>query len=271
MVAEGIDTGYVWANIILIITGLSGGGVAVALLEGYITKLAKKREEYVHTTHEKLKHLANNLAILVNLIGYAKAFATSLGIEKDKDNNYGEPGQNKPIDEKRALYYLCCFTQCFEDLNNSGGLQLDDFDAEDIIYGFINEFWSLYYKEFNYEYRHFMVRLVRRKDNSIRDYIDFLKAIESNHNSPRSSEIMKWILKMGFYSRISVYENLYWAGKLLNTEINHIYRLYYGRDPDIHKELDEDLLKRLKIRHVKYHKRLKGFKSSYNRHSWNLS
>lgn len=255
-----IDTGNLLTNLLLIGSGIGGGSIAVAALEWFLNKKTKEREEYIQTAHEKIKTTSNTLSILMNLVGHANSFASQI----ENKNNSNDPLNLKKesIDIERCLFHLSAFLFFFNILNNRGGLQLGNFDAEKIIYSFINNSLEIFSKYFNYESRHFLAKLVadRYKNETDIDYVDFLERINGYNYIKRVLFFKEWISTMDSETRKTLLKNFKWFSELLNLEVNYIFTLYYGKEPDF-QELDPELKEHLAKNkdYTNYYKRLKNF------------
>lgn len=66
----------------------------------------------------------------------------------------------------------------------------------------------------------------------------------------------KWILGLAPADLKSFAQSSDWVSRLLIFELNHIYAVYYGHEPDLHTDLPKELYELIKSKYPHYYEKI---------------
>ena len=150
---------------------------------------------------------------------------------------------------ERIMYYFCNMLYFREEITKKfGDLQFDNLEAEKIIFGFWREIKSLVEEGFGYVDASKLASMVQEHT----PYHKFHEGL-SNENKELYDKFLIWISKIPQ----DKLERAMWYAQLIQLELNHIYRLWYGEEPP--PVLTEGLKKHLMDNEPHYYNRITSF------------
>jgi hypothetical protein len=232
----------------LFLGAIISSGVVVVIIESIREWRFKTREEIVERTKLKVEIISKAAPYYNRLSMNAWNFAWDVICEKAEKR-----------DNKRIMYYMCNMLYLRQEITKKfGDLQFDSLDAEEIIQGFWTQIKSIIEDEFGYVDTSKLICMVEGD----MPYHKFHENL-SNENKEIYYKFLTWISKV---PRDKL-EKAMWYAQLIQLELNHIYALWYGREPPpkMRAGLKADLL----LNHPKYYNRILDFdKGFFNaRHS----
>jgi hypothetical protein len=237
----GLPQTDVWQ---LFLGAIISSGVVVVIIETIREWRFKKDKEFVERTKLKVEIISKAAPYYNQLSMYAWGFAWNVTCEKVEQRNH-----------ERIMYYMCKMLYFREEIiKKFGDLQFDSLDAEQIIYGFWTEIKSTIEEEFGYVDTSKLVCMVEGDT----PYHKFQESL-SNENKKLYDKFLNWISKMP----TGQLEKGMWYSQLIQLELNHIYALWYGREPST--KMREGLKTYLLLNHPKYYNRILDFHRGFFR------
>ncbi|MGB8035406.1 MAG: hypothetical protein WCF03_16460 [Nitrososphaeraceae archaeon] len=212
-----------------------------AIIESIRQFFFKRREEYKEQSKQK-----------IDVISKATPYYNQLSMNSWNFGWILNEGLKKP-DYKRLMYHMCNILYIrHEIVNKFGDLQFDNLDAEKIINCIWQQINSLVEGYFGYLDSSKLRCLV---ENDI-PYHKFHESL--NQNGELYNKFVNWIsTEISSEDLHKLEERCLWYSQLIQLELNHIYKSWYGQEPPL--ELRYELKKYLDEKNPTYYKRIKSF------------
>lgn len=225
------------------LTLLAGGTVAATAITLFSNWLLKRREERLDISKQKMSEITKSMPNYTQMASYYKALAVQLSEQKK--------------DQTICLYYtcraLCLQRQLFIKV---GAFQLDDLDAESILAKLSGELLTTLSKELSITERLKLTDLISETST----FDDFLNTISLPHNQALVQRFYSWLNTSNSLQELS--KNCTWFRDLLIFEINHVYELWYGTNPEYYNKdtLKPELFKYLEEKHPLFANRIRNYR-----------
>jgi hypothetical protein len=220
-------TGILWLDI-LIVSTLTGSVVAAGLT-AFTNRLAKRREEYLDMAKYKMDSIFKSKHYFIQMARFYEFLYYQLN------------GERANFDFMQILYFICNILYLREEVRRSfGAIQLGDLGAENVVKETGDKLLSALDQVYLYEDISRLTDLARCnlpyhvfRTRVATDNIDLLDKLRNwLSNTMLSDELKKSCL---CYRQLILFE------------LNHIFKVWYGREPvfkiDITRDIEEYLLK----------------------------
>ncbi len=231
----GIDPLELFLSIII------GGSVVAGTYEWIRQYLTRRREEFVDMSKKKMDVIEKSAPLLTQLGTYSYAISSQLQLQ---------PSQRDP---DVCLYHFCNFLYIHNSIfTKFGGLQLGSLAAENIIVDFTDFVLFSLKQGMDYESIHRM----RTMTNGTPNFYLFKKSVLPFHPDLKD-RFSKWLetIRPADDDVLTpcLAKKTLWLNQLIDIEINHIYSLWYNREPDAIYQIEETGLKDFLIKNKEYH------------------
>ena len=262
---------YSWLTLL---PAIGFGGLVAALVTAFVNYIVKQREFYIDISNQKMTAISKLKPQLVQLSEYYMYFATQLRYAIESQEAVGKGQETvdyqKWLDFPRLMYTFCnILTIHRRILEEFGGLQLDDLEAEAVLRAYrgkvtkpllaglkpVVQFELSYILVKNDKiltYREFLDEFVSSSDNN-QLYLLFENKLRNlAKNEPTKDEIPELQWSCTAYAQ------------LLSLELNQIYEMWYKGGPTLKNfenfgKLHRHIKDELKSSHPCYYCRISEF------------
>jgi hypothetical protein len=227
-----------------VLVAILTGGTTATLITIFANWLIKRRQNYLEIAKHRMEILQKYVPLYNKLALYTMwNIAWKLGHPK-----------NGLIQYEQVLYHVCNFLQCRKELKRTlGTLLFDNIEAENIIDDLgreIAKFFEEGYDEVEFS------KLADLVENEL-PYHKFHDLIIRPDGVFLYSKFKKIITSEGE----KIEKVCRWYSQLIMFELGHVYKIWYGEEPDVLK-LSPDLRSHLDTRHPKYYTRIIAFETN---------
>lgn len=233
---------------------VGGAGVLITYLANY---WAKNREERITMAKYKIDAISKSKPLLIQKARFSGAIYRSLTTETAGERRIITDRDD--IDYTKTLYYLCCFL-CTQQrvFFEFGDLQLDDLDAEAAIGAYENKIVETLLNSPIINHQVTTLAYLAEKEMP---YDNFSVKV-------RDSQILSifeaWIRSLSEreFQNLAIYCRAY--HELLTLEFNHVYKIWYGKDPST-TSLAASTLEHVSKNYKEYYAHIEEFDMNWRR------
>jgi hypothetical protein len=231
-------------DLFAILISIATGGIATTLITVFANRLSTKRQNEIEMKKHRMEILSQHTSLYNRLALYTNWNISWKIREAKKDET--------KIDYPLIMYYVRDFLQLRKQLIHTlGTLQFDNQDAETIINDFERDIVGIIKTGFN-EIEYSKLSCLVDDDNT--PYHKFHEKISESENKILLEKFKMFLEN----NKDNLEKNCRYYSELIMLEFNHIYKIWYKKEPKFSK-LSNETQEKLKKDYPKYYKRISKF------------